>query len=130
VPPALQNKIEPGQTTRRAFTLVELLVVIAIIGILAAMVLPALAKAKEAGNAARCKSNLHQMGVGMQMYVDQYQYFPPCSSPPGSRNPSWFNQIYSPFHANISTANSTVGEPPSLPPHRIQHHLVPGDMAG
>jgi prepilin-type processing-associated H-X9-DG protein len=78
--------------------LIELLVVIGIIGILAAMVLPALSKAKEAGNAARCKSNLHQMGVGLQMYIDQYQYFPPYSSGPGSRIDSWFNQIYSPFH--------------------------------
>jgi prepilin-type N-terminal cleavage/methylation domain-containing protein/prepilin-type processing-associated H-X9-DG protein len=52
-----------------AFTLIELLVVIAIIGVLAALLLPVMGRAKESGRAAACLSNLHQIGIALQLYV-------------------------------------------------------------
>ncbi len=88
---------------RSAFTLIELLVVIAIIAILAAMLLPALASAKQRAWTIACNSNLHQISLGMTMYADDNGGFYPKSGSTIGWNPTtsvgatngWMQQIFS-----------------------------------
>src|SRR5690349_3128853 len=61
---------------RRGFTLIELLIVIAIIAILAALLLPVLNRAKEAACMTACRNNLHQWGIGLRLYVEDFNGYP------------------------------------------------------
>lgn len=76
--------VMPSQRRTRAFTLVELLVVIAIIGILVALLLPAVQAAREAARRTECINHLKQMGVGCQNFHDVNKYFPTGGTVPWS----------------------------------------------
>jgi prepilin-type N-terminal cleavage/methylation domain-containing protein/prepilin-type processing-associated H-X9-DG protein len=73
----------PAAGRRHGFTLIELLVVIAIIGILAAMLFPVFARARESARKIQCLSNVKNIAMAMQMYLADYDSFPPKESRAG-----------------------------------------------
>jgi len=127
-PPVLSPHYSaPHHRHRRGFTLIELLVVIAIIGVLIALLLPAVQAAREAARRAQCLGNLRQIGIALHGYHDGHSTFPaggwiPVPSQPNTANMNmgwsaavlpWLEQrdLYAQLNVNLSyshAANSTA----------------------
>jgi prepilin-type N-terminal cleavage/methylation domain-containing protein/prepilin-type processing-associated H-X9-DG protein len=92
--------IPNGRKAKSGFTLVELLVVIAIIGILIALLLPAIQAAREAARRSQCGNNLKQLGMGLQSFHQVYNRFP-YGSDVGDLNVAWMSDICPKNHGSF-----------------------------
>ena len=118
-----------GWLRREGFTLIELLVVIAIIAILAALLLPALAKAKEKAVRIQCTSNLKQWGIAVTMYAgDNRESFPDNPTSDGASGFAWtalglntnfYPQYLYPNRPGKATAAAGQAGCPLLPHRRM-----------
>lgn len=100
-----QTIVSRHRRTETGFTLIELLVVIAIVGILAALLFPALSRARKDGQSVSCKNHLRQVGLSLAMYVADHHYYPPMGDRDAGAFQTCFDRL-SPY-APLNWTNSS-----------------------
>ncbi len=109
--PASLLQPSPNNSAKRGFTLIELLVVIAIIAILAAILFPVFAQAREKARSVSCLSNEKQIGLGLMQYTQDYdEHYPFDHWATATFDENWFDAIY-PYVKNGNTWGGTNTQP-------------------
>ena len=118
-------KSSTDRTLRRAFTLVELLVVIGIIALLIAIMMPALQAARKQAQRAQCESNMHQVGVALAIYSNEWRgwLYPPLRGAMAPHQERWTTIVFKKWNPPVMLCPSDAESPAEEHSYIINDHL-------